>query len=608
MQHSTGTIKSVGYWAVVVTQALTMFNEHAFRVSIMLMATVMLHKHGNFYASLANIFYLMPYALFSVPAGFASDRFSKRSVFVFWKWMEVPILAFALSYIFLADDPASSAHAPPTAVVQSMDAGEDLSSKISAEVLEEATMRKIWLGIGVLFVFGMQAAFYSPSRYGILPEILCERQLSLGNGILELGSYVGVISGVVASGVIALGMQEPHGPWGWAPLLIPGATILSLLSSLLIKKVPAANPNAAISSGFKLAVLRRNWNILENQKGMLPTVAGLMLFWGMSTLYALNTLGYGKLYLGFGEYSTGANYLIVAISIGGGIGALLAGWISLGTVELGLVPIAAFLWFVFSIALGVTGLVAPGSFFWGFFWLLLSGVAAGLFIVPLNTFLEKFSPLEERASCIATSNVMTAIAMVVAVVLHLAMSDIFHFTPATIFILSGLFLLVSSYFIFRQIPDYFSRLAIVILTRLMYRLRVVGAENVPPNGPALIISNHVSFADGNLITACFKHFVRFVVFEKHYEFAFLKWLGTTMKAIPVDAEAPPKQIVQALRKASDAMANGEILCIFAEGSISRVGSLLPFRRGFEQIVKRVAIGAIWASSSSMRACPPAANR
>jgi acyl-[acyl-carrier-protein]-phospholipid O-acyltransferase/long-chain-fatty-acid--[acyl-carrier-protein] ligase len=146
-----------------------------------------------------------------------------------------------------------------------------------------------------------------------------------------------------------------------------------------------------------------------------------------------------------------------------------------------------------------------------------------------------------------------------------------------------------------------------LITHSVYRLRVFGRDNVPAEGPALLVCNHVSYIDWLLLLAAQPRFIRFVIWNRYTQMwgirHLLRWAG----AIPIDGAAGPRSIVASLRAASEALAQGHLVCIFAEGNLTRTGFLWPFHRGFEQIVKRfpapiipVCLDHVWGSIFSWR--------
>lgn len=568
-RHST---RSGGFRAVVAAQFLTAFNDNAFRQSIVILAFTapMFQESRTTVVALANALMLLPFAILSLLAGVMADRWSKRSVIVAWKLAEIPMVVIGM--------------------IGLVNAGLD-------------SWWPLALMLVMLTALGMQTAFLSPARYGILPEILDERELTHGNGLLEMGTYLGILSGTMAAGFIVSGLYVPEGvtpiPYHYelALILMPLVALLGAGASFFVLKTPAANPKRALSDGLNPKNFFHNWRVLGNYRGLLPTVAGLTLFWGVSMLYMSNAPYFGQVYLGYGEGAAlSATLLLMAISVGIGSGSYLAGRASAGMIELGLVPIGSALWLVASVLLAVSGWFAgplpadsaPSMMFtiWTHVLLVSAGLGAGLFVVPLNAFLEQNSPEEERASCIATSNIVTVMGMLGACLLFYVLTGLLNLGPASVFLAGAIVLGVGTWKVYHTIPDFLLRFIMILTIRLLYRLKVVGLENLPKSGGGLIVVNHLTFADGNLVLAAVPRFVRFLIYSGHFEVPILGWLGDKMQAIPVHSEGSPREIVASLRRASDALQRGELVCIFAEGGISRTGGLLPFRRGLEMILKR----------------------
>jgi acyl-[acyl-carrier-protein]-phospholipid O-acyltransferase/long-chain-fatty-acid--[acyl-carrier-protein] ligase len=151
-------------------------------------------------------------------------------------------------------------------------------------------------------------------------------------------------------------------------------------------------------------------------------------------------------------------------------------------------------------------------------------------------------------------------------------------------------------------PMAFVRALLWVLTHTVYRVRLVGLENVPKTGGALLVCNHLSYIDWLLLLAAQPRFIRFLIYAPYANLWGFRHLLRWAKVIPIDGAGGPRAIVRALRSASDSLAAGELVCIFAEGTISRTGFLLPFHRGFEQILKRapapiipVCLDQVWGS-------------
>jgi acyl-[acyl-carrier-protein]-phospholipid O-acyltransferase/long-chain-fatty-acid--[acyl-carrier-protein] ligase len=139
----------------------------------------------------------------------------------------------------------------------------------------------------------------------------------------------------------------------------------------------------------------------------------------------------------------------------------------------------------------------------------------------------------------------------------------------------------------RGLPNWILRLTLWLITHLLYRVRVIGRGNVPRKGGALLVCNHMSFVDAVMILAAARRPIRFLIFKDIYELPLVRPWARMMGAIPISSEQRPRDLIRSLREASDSIRRGELVCIFAEGQITRTGQLLPFRRGMERIMKGV---------------------
>ncbi|HVJ80981.1 MAG TPA: MFS transporter [Planctomycetia bacterium] len=601
-----GGTNTIGFWAVCVTQFLTAFVDNAFRIGVIVLAFYAAEraKHGGgpgpgvsgaTVGALSTALMLLPYAIFSLAAGAMSDRFSKRYVFIFGKLAELPLVFLGMWGLW--------------GTYRAAAAGESIAVPIAFVLV-------------MIFFLGVQVSFLSPTRYGILPEILNDESLTPGNGYLEMCTYAGIFSGTVAAGYIAKGL-DPAAPEAWAPYLVPLASILGVFTAFLVPKVPPSNPTASIAEGLNLRnyfkQFRHNIEVMKSRRGLIHAIFGLTLFWGLGTLVLLNAPAAASACLGLADNPVDNNAPAIAVSIGLGLGCVVAGWLSRGTIELGLAPVGAIGWTIALLLLptvGWLGLVenANGVLverFWPTAFLLsCSGFFAGVFIIPINAYLEHESPPEERASCIATANIVSVLGMLVACVINFTMPALLSPRAAVkaVWLIGAATMAVSSYYIFRTLPDFLARFAIVFLARCVYRIRATGLENLPKSGGALLVCNHVSFMDGVIVLTAVPRKVRFLVYRTHYENKYLNKLGELMGAIPIDGDGSPRGILSALRTASQALEEGDLVCIFAEGGISRTGAVLPFQRGMETILKRAKgvpvvpmnIDGMWGSIFSFK--------
>jgi acyl-[acyl-carrier-protein]-phospholipid O-acyltransferase / long-chain-fatty-acid--[acyl-carrier-protein] ligase len=363
----------------------------------------------------------------------------------------------------------------------------------------------------------------------------------------------------------------------WVGLVMVAIAVLGTLASLRVSRVPASGS----VKHFQLNPLGEIWdgiNRLHQDKPLRLTVVGISYFWFLGALVQLDMLFFGKELLQLDEFQIGLLGTFLAIGIG--IGSLAAGRLSGDRIELGLVPLG-------SIAMGICLMLvsfSPSSYFFTSASLILLGFSGGLFAVPLNALLQHRSGREEKGQLIATNNFFNTIGIALAAATHWSLFSVLQISPDWIIFLIGLFTLVATAGVLFMLPDYFVRFVVWLLTHTFYRIRAVGAENAPMHRPALLVANHVSFVDAVLIGACLPGFVRFILHRDYYENKWLNWFFRLMKAIPI-AAIRGRDIIEALKRARRELESGHVVCIFAEGAISRTGHILPFKRGFERIVE-----------------------
>jgi acyl-[acyl-carrier-protein]-phospholipid O-acyltransferase/long-chain-fatty-acid--[acyl-carrier-protein] ligase len=324
---------------------------------------------------------------------------------------------------------------------------------------------------------------------------------------------------------------------------------------------------------------------LYRDKPLWLTVIGISYFWFLGALLQLDVILLGKEVMALDGARIGL--LQAALAIGIAVGSIAAGRLSGDKVELGLVPIG-------SIGIGVSALLlaaAAPSFAAVCAALVLLGFFGGLFIVPLNAFLQQRAATEERGRLIATNNFLNMVGVLLASGTLWLLRDILRIEADGIVLAVGLFTFAATAFVLAILPEFLIRFSLWLLTHSVYRIRIVGQEHVPFRGPALLVCNHLSFIDGLLVNACIQRFVRFIVYRPYYEMRGLNWLMRKMQAIPM-SERKPKEIVRSLQRAREELRNGHVVCIFAEGAISRTGNLLPFRRGFEKIIAGLDVPVI----------------
>jgi acyl-[acyl-carrier-protein]-phospholipid O-acyltransferase/long-chain-fatty-acid--[acyl-carrier-protein] ligase len=307
-------------------------------------------------------------------------------------------------------------------------------------------------------------------------------------------------------------------------------------------------------------------------------IPGEIFFWTIASLFAQNILVYAKAVLHLSDAMSGLP--LTLLSIGIGVGAILVGRLSKNRIEYGLVPLGAM---GASIALTLLGGLTPELV--GTFLILgLLGIFCSFIFVPLNAILQWRSPPDRRGAVISFSNTCVFTGILLGSLAGGSLANV-GFSTSSIFLVTAGVTIGGTLWALLLMPDVFLRLVFVILTNTFYRLRIVGQPHVPQSGGALLVPNHMSFVDGFLLMASVDRPIRFVVDAAYATHPLFTWVMTAMKVIPITSAGDIRLILRALRSAGQALDDGEIVCIFPEGQITRTGMLLPFRRGFERIVK-----------------------
>jgi len=551
------TLRHPGFFSFFSTQFLGAFNDNFLKMVVSFVALNLAASNADGYVELIAFLFILPSALFSGYAGHLADVYSKRTILVAVKVFEIAVMVLALGAFGAGQ-------------IQPM--------------------------LAAVFLMGLHAAFFSPAKYGILPEMLPEKELSRGNGLLEMSTFMAIILGTSLGGAIFKQWKDQLPLIG---LLMIAIAIAGYYTSLGIPRVPPSgaaklfrlNPFSEIIDG-----LRR----LRADRPLWLTVVGISYFWFLGALVNINILSFGKELLQLDEFHIGL--LATFLAVGIGLGSLAAGRLSGDHIELGLVPLGSIL---MGLCLALVAWSAPSYGHTATAFVLL-GFSAGLFAVPLNALLQQRSGKEEKGQLIATNNFLNTIGIALAAGIHWLMQAPLQLAPDTIILIIGLFTIAGTIVVLYLLPDYVVRFIVWLLTHTLYRIRIVGEQNVPVHGRALLVSNHVSFVDALLIGACFPDFVRFMLHRDYYDLKALNWFFRLMRAIPVSA-TNRRDIVESLKRARNELDKDHVVCIFAEGALSRTGRLLPFKRGFEKIVEGtnipivpVHLDQLWGSVFSFK--------
>ncbi len=538
--HSSGNYRRLlgngGFEAFLWTQFLGAFNDNVYKMMVSMLAVAIAANQqlGARYLAIAGAVFVLPYLLFAGWAGQIADRFSKTRVLQITKALEIATMALGLSALL---------------------------------------MNRIELLLGVLFLLATQANFFSPAKYGILPEMMGEAEITAANGLVEFSTLAAIVLGTsFGSFLIAL---WKHNPWRLGGTLLAIAVVGSLCS-LGISRVPASgssevfhwNPFYEIWIGYRR---------LRESRALALTIIGLSYFWFVGALFQMAVLVMANEALHLSEMRTGL--LVTALALGIGIGSIVAGWVSRKHIELGLVPLGSLLLGLFAIVLSVTH-----SYAWDAVWLLAIGFSGGLFFVPLNAFLQERAETQEKGRMLATNNFVNMVGVIVASGLLWLLHDLLHWSAAYIVGALGGVTILATVYVVSILPANSLRMVLFGASRLLFRIRVVGAERIPAHGGAMLVSNHVSYVDALLIGHATHRFIRFLMWKPYFDIKFGKAFFKALQAIPINPGSP-KEMLRSLREAADELNRGELVCIFPEGALTRTGHVQAFQRGVERLME-----------------------
>src|SRR6202030_3613083 len=352
-----------------------------------------------------------------------------------------------------------------------------------------------------------------------------------------------------------------------------------------ISRVPAAN----LSRRFRvnpLADLSGQIRIIASDRVLGWAVVGNTYLWFLAALLQFVIVIYGHDVLRVNE--TQISYLQAAVGIGIGVGSLAAGFLSGGKIEYGLIPLGALGMTILGLCLAIPGLSFAAVL------LLLAGLgfAGGFFIVPISALIQHIPAEEHKGGVLGAANWLSFVGVGFASGAYYAGSHWARLSPGAIFLWSAVATFAATGYLLYLLPDSLLRLLLWAATHTLYRLDVVGREKVPVKGGALLVPNHVSMADAAFLIASLDRPVRFLMFKGSYEHPLVKPFAKMLRVIPIASDQGPREMIHSLREASQALQNGELLCIFPEGQMTRIGQMLPFRRGMERIMKGVDVPII----------------
>ena len=545
-----------GFWSLFLTQFQGAFNDNAFKflVTFLILSLGFTTEQRDQLAPVVGALFALPFILFSMSGGYLSDRYSKRSVAIGTKVAELLIMTTAVVGLALNSMP---------------------------------------LLIVVVFLLSTQSAFFGPTKYGLLPELLPQQRLSWGNGIISLGTFVAIIAGTLVAGQLS---ELFRGQQAWSGVTLFCFSCLGLTASLGISRVPPANVTKEFRLNF-LPEFLKQFRMIRTDRVLFLAVLGASYFWFLSALLQLTILFYGKDVLQLGDVQI--SYFMGTLAIGIGAGSFTSGYLSGRKVEYGLVPLGALGLTVFTAALAHPSLTTFGPVA---IVLLCLGFFGGFSIVPLNAIMQQRPDPQTKGSVIATAAVLSFSGVFLASCAYYLFRLGLQFSLREIFLACAVMTLVGATFATYLLPDALLRLLFWLLTHSLYRVRVEGRNNIPERGGALLVCNHLSFVDIFLLIASTDRHIRFIMWQGMYERLWIKPFARILRVIPLPSDLRLREMIRSLKEASESIKNGDLVCIFAEGQITRIGQLLPFRQDFVRIMKDVdapiipvCLDGVWGS-------------
>src|SRR5439155_13559338 len=325
-------------------------------------------------------------------------------------------------------------------------------------IMAFATLGFLWrslpMGLAAIFLMGVHSAIFGPSKYGLLPELLPERRLSWGNGVLELGTFLAIITGM-AAGAVLYDRFKGREVWSGAVLMVLAAA--GLVLSLGITRVPAADPLKKFQANF-LGDLWRQIQLMRRDRVLWLACLGNTYFWFIGQLLQQSVVDYGENVLKIGEVRT--TLLLAALAIGIGLGSFAAGYLSGGKIEYGLVPLgslglsvfAALLWHPALTFRQILAVVAALGFFGGFF------------IVPISALLQHRPGKECKGAVLAAANLLSSAGLFVAAGVYWTLAIALHLGPRGVFMIGAVMTLAATIYISWLLPDSLLRLVLWMLT------------------------------------------------------------------------------------------------------------------------------------------------
>lgn len=546
------------------TQFLGAGNDNLFKFAFTVMITYQLQISWlpPAYAGLViGALFILPFLLFSATSGQIADKYNKARLMQLVKSLEIGIMALA-AFGFM--------------------------------------QKNIPVLLACTFLMGLHSTLFGPVKYAYLPSHLSERELTGGNGMVEMGTFVAILLGNIIGGLL---VALPSTGAFYVSMLCIVVAIMGRAVSQFIPLTPATDAALKVNWNPVTETLR-NLRLAKENVVVFRSLLGISWMWFFGAVFLSNFPTLSKDVLHGNEQV--ASLLLVVFSLGIGIGSLLCEVLSRRHVEIGLVPLGAIGMTIFAVDLyfATRGLTAPAMPYalGGFLaltahWrvmidLFLLAAFAGLYSVPMYALIQLRAQATHRARIIAANNILNALFMIASA---LVVGALLHFgaTIPQVFLITGLLNAIVAAYIFFLVPEYLLRFIAWIASRLLYRFRVRGDEHIPTHGAAILACNHVSFVDPILLMAASPRPITFIMDHRIFKMPILGWLFKLARAIPIAPEKEdPAVYARAFAAAEEVLQDGDLLGIFPEGAITRDGQLAEFKGGIMKVLQKEPVPVI----------------
>ncbi|MCY3622680.1 MAG: MFS transporter [Gammaproteobacteria bacterium] len=545
-----------------ITQFLGAFNDNLFKQAFIVILTfsgLVAIEDTGIYVNLAAGLFILPFFLFSATAGTLADRFEKSRLIRFVKIGEIGVAALAGIALYLESVPAL---------------------------------------FTVLFLLGVQSTFFGPLKYSILPQHLDSRELVGGNAMVQMGTFVAILLGTIAGGII--------GGWEDVSLMLFGFVVaVAVVGYLACRWIPPAQPTKSDNLGWNPAV--ETWRLIvlaQERKPVFLSILGVSWFWLLGSVVLAQIPALVRDLSG-GPYVV--TLIMVVFTVAIAIGSLLCEKLSGRRVEVGLVPVGAagVSLFALDVFFAINAIAAGEAErtvfeFLGtdgvgrlLFDLTMMGIFTGLYVVPLQANIQTRTPNDRRARVIAANNVLNALFMVTGAGFAIGWLVLLDGTIPALIAAMAVINAGVALFIFYQVPEFAMRFLVWAISHTMYRVRHDGLDTIPEKGPAVLVCNHVSYMDACLLAGAVRRPIRFVMHQNIYRLPVLNFIFRTGRTVPILPEKEdPAAYEGAFEDVREGLAAGDLFCIFPEGKLTTDGEVDRFRKGIERMVEETPVPVI----------------